>query len=98
MRRSGTAVDCPIIAYGRACPSASFYLRRDCITDWETELLPDVVSSLKQQPKALVLVESGPLLHSLLNALPRNMKTTVRLPSREGQVAVVCVDNRLSSR
>jgi dolichol-phosphate mannosyltransferase len=81
----------PVVSYARQWPSASFYLRRDCVTVFAREQLGFLVKFLKRTPQALVLVESGPRLDELLAALPPTLEARVHRPGREGQAALVAV-------
>jgi 4-amino-4-deoxy-L-arabinose transferase-like glycosyltransferase len=84
----------PVVSYLRQWPSASFYLRREQVGFFDEGQLPGLIDYLGRQPGALVLVERGPPLEELLAALPHRLETTVRLPEREGQAALVVVRAR----
>jgi dolichol-phosphate mannosyltransferase len=82
---------CPVVMYGRHWASASFYFRREMVQYFDVPQRPALVEFLLQQPQALVLVESGPLLDGLLGALPAALQLEVHRPERAGQVALVAV-------
>lgn len=87
----------PLFAYGRDCPSATFYFRRDfipCVYEEYRSCVPDFVG---RGSEVLVLVENGRPLRDLLAALPRGAESEVRLPERAGQTALVRVRSRPSA-
>jgi dolichol-phosphate mannosyltransferase len=87
-----------IVSYARQWPSASFYARRDVIPFFDHSLRQSLIDFLETMPETLVLVESGPPLQELLNALPDGLKAEVRLPRREGQAALLIVRQRPRSQ
>jgi hypothetical protein len=53
-----------------------------------------LVRFLHKAPATFVLVESGPPLNDLLDALPESLEPIVHLPEREGQAALIVVRQR----
>jgi dolichol-phosphate mannosyltransferase len=80
-----------VISYGRQWNSASFYLRRDVVVAFDDQHHRDLVVFLEQQPRTLVLVESGPPLQTFLGLLPPTLRGEVHPPAKEGQTALVVV-------
>jgi hypothetical protein len=84
----------PVVSYRRTWLSALFYLRREDVRVFEERERADLVRFLHKAPATFVLVESGPPLNDLLDALPESLESIVHLPEREGQAALIVVRQR----
>jgi 4-amino-4-deoxy-L-arabinose transferase-like glycosyltransferase len=88
--------DCPVISFDRDWMSASVYLHRDGVPNFDKGNRDDMVLFLHQYSQVLVLVEKD-LLEELLTFLRKSFDAAEHYPANNPKVALVVVRNRQPS-
>jgi 4-amino-4-deoxy-L-arabinose transferase-like glycosyltransferase len=88
------AASVPVVSYERLWPAASFYLRRDVIPFYAIGNRPQLLEYLQHVSEACILVEKGPHLEALLEALPEALPAEVHSPDAQHRVTLVVVHHR----
>jgi dolichol-phosphate mannosyltransferase len=95
IRRRANQEYCPVICYRGQWPSVFFYLRRESVITCPIRQVGVLERYLATAPQVFVLVESGRLLAELLDDLPKDLAVEVVRPRREGQVALVVLQQHV---
>src|SRR2546422_206077 len=61
----------PLVTFGRTWPSALFYLRRESLQLFDRHTDEQLRAYLLQEPRIMILVDDGPMLDELIQALPQ---------------------------